>query len=152
MSLYSQNQKSDDPIDILLVEDTKSDARLIQEAFEEIDQETTIQTITDGDEAIDVLTQKAADGSLPDFVFVDLNPPERAGRNVLKTIKADPDLHCLPVIMLLHPESEGDIVQYYHAHANACLRKPTDSAEFISLAETIKRFWFDQVHLPPVSA
>lgn len=152
MSTLSK-QKSDTPVEILLVEDNPGDIRLLQEAFDATSTETDLQTITHGDDAIEFLTRQATEepSSLPDLVFVDLGLPGRHGCEVLEAIRENSQLKRLPVIILTSSDANEDIARCYDALANAYLTKPSDLEGFISLAEMIEVFWFDQVQLPTVS-
>lgn len=152
MSTFSK-QNSDTPIEILLVEDNPGDIRLFQEAFDATSTETDLQTITNGDEAIEFLTERVEEepSALPDIVFVDLELPGRHGCEVLEAIRESSRLKRLPVIILTGSDASEDITRCYDALANAYLTKPSDLDEFVSLAEMIEVFWFDRVRLPTVS-
>lgn len=148
----STRRETGDPTEVLLVEDTPGDARLVQEAFTSIDSEATLHTVTEGEEAIDVLKQRrnGESASLPELVLVDLNLPGVDGCDVLELIRADSQLQSLPVIMLTSSKAADDVRRCYDAHANAYLTKPTDLDEFVSLVETLERFWFEYARLPPI--
>lgn len=150
---HSYRRTSDEPIDLFLVEDNPGDVRLTRAAFKAGDSETRLRSVTDGDDAVDLLTREATDESLTstDFVLLDLNLPGMDGCEVLETIKANPQLHHLPVIMLTSSEADEDIKRCYAAGANAYLTKPDTPDEFRSLVETVEQFWFEHVELPPVS-
>ncbi|NHN47314.1 response regulator [Halostella sp. JP-L12] len=153
MPNHNRHRRTDEPIDVLLVEDNPGDVRLTREAFAATDAETTIRAVDDGDDAVERLARRSASesASLPDLALVDLNLPGRDGCGVLEAIRDDPDLRRLPVVMLTSSEDREDIAQCYDANANAYLSKPTDPAEFVALAEAVEDFWFDRVHFPPVS-
>ena len=55
----------------------------------------------------------------PALVLLDLNLPRRSGLEVLGELKADPDLHTIPVVVLTTSQAEADIVRSYELHANA---------------------------------
>ncbi|WP_339104212.1 response regulator [Haloterrigena salinisoli] len=139
-------------IEILLVEDNPGDVRLIEEAFKEIDIEVALQIAMDGVEALEVLAQEEQTGTsaYPELILLDLNLPKKDGYDVLRHIRNDPDLSHLPILVLTSSEDEGDISKSYDLAANAYLTKPTDPAEFISLVQSIERFWIQAVELPPV--
>lgn len=144
---------SDEPIDVLIVEDNPGDVRLLREAFEAADSETTLHPVGDGDDAVDFLRRRADAESrtLPDLVLLDLHLPGKDGCAVLEAIRGDARLELLPVIVLTGSEDREDIERCYDAHANAYLTKPTSPEEFASLVESVERFWFERVQLPPVS-
>lgn len=146
--------RSEEPREVLLVEDNPGDARLMREAFETVEAETTLHTVTTADDALDFLRRRVDDDSLPlpDLVLLDLKLPGKDGSEVLETVRGDPQLRLLPVIVLTSSEDSEDIERCYDAQANAYLTKPVDTGEFDSLVNSVERFWFGQVRLPPVSA
>lgn len=99
------------------------------------------------------MTRRSTDesASLPTLALIDLNLPGMDGCEVLGTIRDDPQLQCLPVIILTSSTARDDVVRCYNANANAYLTKPTTPDEFISLVTAIERFWFEKVQLPPIS-
>lgn len=146
--------RSEKPREVLLVEDNPGDARLMREAFETVEAETTLHTVDTADDALDFLRRRVDDDSLPlpDLVLLDLKLPGKDGSEVLESVRNDPQLRLLPVIVLTSSEDSEDIERCYDAQANAYLTKPVDADEFDSLVNTVERFWFGQVRLPPVSA
>lgn len=143
---------SDKPTEILLVEDNPADVRLISEAFAATDRETSLRTATDGYEALRSLKRQAAVESktLPDLALIDLNLPGKNGCDLLESIRDDPNLRCLPVIILTSSDDDADIVRCYQATANAYLTKPTTHEEFVSLIDALEQFWCEQVRFPPI--
>lgn len=153
MSNYARQRSPSEPIDVLLVEDNPGDVRLTREAFETTDAETALHVVRDGDAAVERLTRREGDDPAmpPDLALIDLNLPGRGGCEVLEAIRDDPDLGRLPVIMLTGSEASDDIAQCYDANANAYLSKPSGPDEFSDLMAAVETFWFQHVHLPPVS-
>jgi CheY-like chemotaxis protein len=145
------NHRNGDPIDILLVEDNPGDVRLTQEAFKEGQINNTLHVVRDGEAALDFLYQRGehADAARPSLVLLDLNLPKVSGMEVLDKIKDDPDLRCLPVIILTGSEAEEDIIRGYELHTNAYLTKPVTPDEFIELVQSFEDFWFTLVRFPP---
>lgn len=139
-------------MDVLLVEDNPGDVRLIREAFSTLERGTALEIVTRGDEAVELLTQQATDDSLPDIALLDLNLPGRDGCGILETIRDDPRLQYLPVVILTSSEAEEDIARCYDANANAYVTKPTDPTAFRAVAEAVERFWFETAQLPPIPA
>ncbi|MGQ3413171.1 response regulator [Natrinema versiforme] len=143
---------SSDPVSILLVEDNPGDVRLIEEAFKSAGFATTFHTVTDGSAAIEFLQDRAAVEAGPDLdlMLLDLNLPRTDGFEVLETIKDDPALSSLPVLVLTSSEATEDIVKSYELCANAYLTKPTDPDEFADIGRAVESFWIDEATLPPV--
>ncbi len=137
-------------VDILLVEDNPADIRLTQEAMRESRLINKLNVVMDGVEAIAYLRQegKYANATRPDIVLLDLNLPKMDGREVLDTIKNDPDLKSIPVVILTTSEAETDILKSYDSHANCYIAKPVAFEKFAKVVNLIENFWFTIVKLP----
>lgn len=136
---------------IMLVEDNPADLRLTQEVFEEAEFEHRLLVARDGEQALAMLRGTPPHGELPlpDIVLLDLNIPRKNGLEVLRSMKQDPRLKRIPVLILSTSRAETDFAAAYDAHANAFVTKPTDWGEFAELARLIRDFWLKVVQLPP---
>jgi two-component system, chemotaxis family, response regulator Rcp1 len=139
-----------EPIEILLVEDNRGDARLAEEALKESKVRNRLHHVEDGVEAMRFLRREGAyEGvSAPDLILLDLNLPRKDGREVLAEVKEDPKLRMIPVVVLTTSEAERDLVKSYDLHANAYIVKPLDLNRFIGIVQAIEHFWFSVVKLP----
>ena len=139
-----------EPIDILLVEDSQGDVRLIREALKEGKLLNNLFVAKNGVEAMDFLFKrgKFSDARRPDLVILDLNLPKKDGREVLEEIKTSPDFKRLPVVILTTSSAERDILGSYKMHANCYIVKPLDMYQFIEAVKSIEDFWLSVVHLP----
>ncbi len=139
------------PIEILLVEDNPADVRLTQEALREEKLHNNLSVVKDGVEALAFLRKegKYADAVRPDLILLDLNLPRKDGREVLREIKADESLKCIPVVVLTVSDAEGDILKSYNLHANCYITKPIDLHQFSRVVKSIQDFWLTIVKLPP---
>jgi chemotaxis family two-component system response regulator Rcp1 len=138
------------PIEILLVEDSPGDVRLVQENLKEAKVRNTLNVVGDGVEAMAYLRNegKYKDASRPDLVLLDLNLPKKDGRQVLTEIKSDEYLKCIPVVVLTISKAEEDIMKSYALHANAFISKPVDLNKFLKVVKAIEDFWLTVVKLP----
>jgi two-component system, chemotaxis family, response regulator Rcp1 len=139
------------PIEILLIEDNPADVRLTKEAFKEARVRNNIHVVQDGDSALAFVQQQAPyeDAPRPDLILLDLNLPKKDGREVLAEIKADPQIHLIPVVILTTSDDEGDVLRSYNLNANAYLVKPIDVIRFIKMVQSLSDFWLTFVKLPP---
>ena len=136
--------------DILLVEDSPTDAAIMVAAFERVGCSKQIQVVQDGVEAIDLLRQIGLNGKadLPQLILLDLNLPRKSGHEVLYEIKANPQWQGIPAIVLSSSSTAVDIAKSYQLHANAYIAKPITLGDYELIAKRIHDFWLQTVKLP----
>ena len=141
------------PVEILLVEDSPADVRLMEEALVQNGIPHHLSVVGDGMEASALLKQegKYAGAPRPDIILLDLNLPRKNGREVLAQIKADEDLRRIPVVVLTVSKDKEDILQSYNNHANCYIIKPFGLDQFINAVKSIRHFWLTIATLPPRS-
>ena len=135
-----------EPIVILLVEDEEAHAEIVRRNFENCRMANQLIHVSDGQSALDYLYRRNGFGQpgkapRPGIVLLDLRLPKVDGLEVLKTIKADPHLSAIPVVILTTSKAEADMVKAYDHHANSYLVKPVDFAQFQALMETFGYYW-----------
>lgn len=137
-------------IKILFVEDNEGDIVLTLEALKEAKINNHITVLRDGEEALLYLKKKGKykNAVTPDLVLLDINLPKTDGKEVLAEIKKDRELMVIPVVILTTSDSEKDILESYHNHANCYITKPVDFKKFMSVIHLIKDFWISIVQLP----
>ncbi|MCA1991325.1 MAG: response regulator [Coleofasciculus sp. S288] len=147
MSTYNPSKA----IDILLIEDSRSDALLTIESLSESTTVNKLHWVRDGVAAIDFLYKQGdyTDAPRPDLILLDLNLPKKNGRDVLAQIKGDDDLKTIPVIVLTTSTDEEDVLRIYALQANSYLVKPIDLEQFIAVVKSIENFWLASVTFPP---
>lgn len=141
------------PIEILLIEDSPSDADLTIETLSEAKILNNLHVVEDGVEALAFLRREHEYAQMPrpDLILLDLNLPRKDGREVLAEIKSDPDLEIIPVVVLTTSAAEEDILKSYKLHANCYVTKPVGLEEFIRIIKLIEFFWLAAVKLPPAN-
>jgi chemotaxis family two-component system response regulator Rcp1 len=132
---------------ILLVEDSRADAKIIERALKEGKIDHRLTVIPDGRQALDYLFAarddvRAAEDE-PDLILLDLNLPGIDGCQVLTQIKRDPYLRMIPVVILTTSIREEDIVQTYMAGANTYIPKPTEYPNYRDLVAILRGYWID---------
>ncbi len=141
---------SSDLVRVLLVEDSRADARLILEVFKEEKIAVNVDIVRDGEEAMFYLHRQGQyqEKLPPDLIILDLNLPKKDGREVLDEIKNDSALKTIPVIVLTTSQSEEDIHRSYGLQASCYVTKPIDLNEFVKIIKSIDEFWFTAVRFP----
>jgi CheY-like chemotaxis protein len=138
------------PIQILLVEDSPSDAQLTLAALKMGKVVNQVSHVEDGVEAMEFLRHegKYAQSQRPDLILLDLNLPRKDGREVLEEMKGNPDFQLIPVVILTTSQAEQDIIRSYKLHANCYITKPVNFDRFLEVVQSIENFWLTVVALP----
>ncbi len=138
------------PREILLIEDSPSDADLAREALGQGKILNNLHFVEDGVEAMKFLRRKEPYLRVPrpDLILLDLNLPKKTGVEVLTEIKADQSLKLIPVVILSTSAAQEDIIQSYSLHANCYITKPVDFIQFTKVIRLIEEFWLAVVQLP----
>ena|SRR5450432_2643912 len=138
------------PVEILLVEDNPGDVRLTREAFIDGKVHNHLSVVEDGEKALAFLRRQGefSDAPRPDLVLLDLNLPGKDGCEVLAEMKADPDLNCIPVVVLTTSEADEDILKAYNLNVNCYIHKPVDLEQFVKVVKSVESFWLTVVKLP----
>ena len=142
------------PAVILLAEDDPGDQELTRRALEQSRIRNELYIVEDGEEALDYLLRRGkyedpASSPKPDLMFLDLNIPKMDGKQLLKQIRADPNLRRIPVVALTTSKQESDIIHTYDLGANSYIVKPVNMDQFINAIKVLKDYWFQIVVLPP---
>lgn len=140
---------------ILLAEDSQKDVELTLAALEEHNLMNKVDVVSDGAEALDYLycRGKYRDRAPepPVVVLLDLKMPKVDGLEVLRTIKQDPQLRALPVVMLTSSREERDLVESYKVGVNAYVVKPVEFQRFVHAIKDLGAFWA-VINEPPPAA
>ena len=138
-------------VTILLVEDDKGHARLIEKNLQRVGIHNPIIHLDDGQKALDFLFCRAEykDKALPTplIVLLDLNMPILDGYQVIKQMKANPLTHRIPVIVLTTTGNAGEVQFCYELGCNVFIKKPI---EYHGFCEAIRKLgmFLDIVMVP----
>ena len=145
-----KNYQNFRPIEILLVEDSPSDANLTIREFSKAKIANNLHWVEDGETAMEYLRNQGEflDAPRPDLILLDLNLPGMDGREVLEEVKSDTDLKRIPIVILTTSNDEQDVLRSYNLNANCYVTKPIDIEQFINVVQLIKEFWLAAVLLP----
>src|SRR5690606_31799947 len=99
--------------------------------------------VEDGEQALAYLYRQPPyhDHRNVDLILLDLKAARIDGVEVLRRIKADPELRALPVVVLSATLSQEDIDAAYRHHANSFLVKPLDFNEFQCMVNDLLTYW-----------
>lgn len=115
---------------VLVVEDDAGILRQI--AFNLESHGYLVQTAVTGLEALKILMQNRAD-----LLITDVMMPEMDGNELVSSVRADPDLADMPVIMLTARSQDEDMMQGYNSGTDLYLTKPFNPAELVTFVKRI---------------
>lgn len=131
---------------ILQLEDDDNDVMFLEYAFKAAQIPNPLQTVRDGQAAIDYLMGAGAFADrarfpLPILALLDLKTPRLSGQDVLKWIRAQPAFQNLVCVILSASGNQHDVNAAYAAGANAYLVKPAGLDKLTDLMRALQTFW-----------
>ena len=140
-------------IEILLVEDSASDAEMTIRALKKSGLANRLLHLKNGAEALDFLFSKGEYAgspieNIPKVILLDLKMPKVNGIEVLMKIKADERTRKIPVVMLTSSQEDPDIKQCYDLGVNSYVVKPVEFGEFHKAISSLGLYWMI-VNQPP---
>jgi two-component system, OmpR family, alkaline phosphatase synthesis response regulator PhoP len=115
---------------VLVVEDDPGILRQIAYSLEAYGYE--VATAMTGLQALKQLIR-----SRPDLLITDIMMPEMDGHELVSSVRADPELADLPVIMLTARVQDEDMMQGYQNGTDLYLTKPFNPAELVTFVQRI---------------
>jgi len=132
------------PVTILLAEDDDGHAQLVQRNLERAGLLNGFLRVRDGQELLDCLSSRGSshaqtlDEAL--VVLLDINMPRIDGIEALRQIKANPETHRTPVIMLTTTDDPREIDRCYELGCNVYITKPVEYDGFIDAIRRLGLF------------
>ncbi len=132
-------------VDILLAEDTATDAEMTIRALRKRGLANHLVWVKDGSEAIDFLFRKGKFQELPSgrpkLILLDVKMPKIDGIEVLRQVRQNERLRTLPVVMLTSSAEERDVLESYRLGANSYIVKPVDPLDFDRVISDTGLYW-----------
>jgi two-component system, sensor histidine kinase and response regulator len=110
---------------ILIVEDSPTQAKLLRLILE--DNGYTVEAASNGVEALECVRRRK-----PSLIITDIVMPEMDGFALCKTLKSDPNLRLIPVMLLTSLSDSQDVIKGLQAGADCFLTKPYEDTFLIS--------------------
>lgn len=135
---------------ILIVDDDEGHAILIRENLEAAGLRNRIEHFRDGQAILDFFFKGPPHVSETFLILLDIRMPKVDGIEVLRRLKADPELRKLPVIMLTTTDDSRDVMRCHELGCNVYMQKPVDYDRF---SEAIRRLgqFVPLLHLPQLT-
>jgi CheY-like chemotaxis protein len=132
-------------VDILLVEDSPTDAELVLRALRKGKLANNVTWVKDGVEALDFIFRRGAYAGRPEqnpkLILLDLKLPKVDGIEVLKRIKADERTRVIPVVMVTSSAEGRDVTASYELGANSYIVKPVEFERFSETVAAAGFYW-----------
>jgi CheY-like chemotaxis protein len=141
-------------VQMLLAEDSPSDADLILASMAKDGYAGAIHVVHDGVEALDFVFCRGdyADRDQdpgPRVIVLDVKLPKVDGFEVLRQLKADERTRCIPVVMLTSSNIDSDVARGYDLGANSYVQKPVDFEQFRRTVRHLGLYWMTMNEQPP---
>ena len=130
---------------LLLVEDDEVDILNVDRALREMDAGTELVVARTAEEALTHL--RAPGRPRPGLVLLDIKMPGMDGHEFLATVRKDPSLGSLPIVVLTASQLEEDKLRMHSLGITGYLAKPATPAEFLQRLGLLARYW--SVNEPP---
>jgi len=126
---------------ILYLEDDDPSASLFEWVVRDLRSTVRIYRVLDCTSAIAFLRRETPfDGApQPHVIVLDINVPGDSGFSVLRAVRSDPLLACLPVIIFSSSTAISDRIEARELGADGYLLKSTDLSTFTAAAELALR-------------
>lgn len=132
-------------VEILLAEDTTTDAEITIRALRKASLANNLIWVKDGQAVLDFLRQTGpfanAGRGRPKLILLDIKMPKLSGIEVLQVIKSDPSLRTIPVVMLTSSAEEIDVAKSYDLGVNSYIVKPVDFEQLMKVAQQLGLYW-----------
>jgi CheY-like chemotaxis protein len=125
---------------VLIADDDLGHVRLIEKNLSRAGLHNPIERFENGQDILDFLFgrgahQRAKEASY--LLLLDIRMPKVDGVEVLRQIKADPELRKIPVIMLTTTDDPREVE---HCHALGCSNYVVKPVDYDKFAEAVKQF------------
>jgi CheY-like chemotaxis protein len=137
------------PLTIIVVEDNPVDVYLIRWVLNAHELPHELHVIDNGDHAMEYVNQLAHEERRrsPTIMLLDLNLPQRDGRELLQRVKSIPQGSDIRVVVVTSSTNPTDQQETLAMGADAYFVKPYHLNEFMQLGDLIKHLTFDNA--PP---
>ncbi|MBI5592445.1 MAG: response regulator [Deltaproteobacteria bacterium] len=144
---------SDNDAEILLVEDSPLDAKIMLLQLEKAGYAERTLWVKSGEEAIDYLLGMGNYAMRnrqmnPKVIFLDLFLPEMSGFEVLQLLKMYDWTKSIPIIMLTNSAEETDMMDSFAKGVVSYIVKPLSQEGLARALAELERLWQPDHHLP----
>lgn len=118
---------------IVIADDDADDVEMFQSAIDETCPDIELSVATDGAKLIKLLEKMPT----PDAIFLDLNMPNKSGKECLEEIRANDDFDDVPIVILSTSNQQDEIKFCLNNGANHYFVKPNSYSGLKNIIESI---------------
>lgn len=138
--------KTENTVEILLVEDNMSDAELAIRALKKKNLGNNLIHLKNGAEALDFIFGQGVYAGrdiniTPKVILLDLKMPKLNGMEVLARIRADERTKKIPVVVLTSSKEDPDVNECYRLGVSSYIVKPVDFDNFLKAVSEFGFYW-----------
>ena len=136
---------------VAVLDEDPDDRLLLQEAFEQCRQDIELHFFKKGEELFDYLNRSKADccknGGAADLVILGLVLPWESTFEIIATIKSNPGLKQIPIIVLIGLVPDALIKKFYDLGVNTVIVRPVAWDELVNVVKKTCDYWFGPVKM-----
>jgi DNA-binding response OmpR family regulator len=142
------------PVTIVMIEDDEGHARLIERNIRRSGINNEIVPFSNGTDALKYLLgngKSLARRGEALLILLDLNLPDMTGLDILRQVKENSDLKCVPVVVLTTTDDTQEIKRCYELGCNVYIVKPVNYENFAHAIRQLGLF-FSVIQVPAAAS
>ncbi len=140
---------------LLIVDDDDGHALLVRDNLREAGLSNSLLHFKDGQAILDFLFQRGSglkrQHGQSYLLLLDIRMPKVDGVEVLRQVKADPELRKLPVIILTTTDDPREVERCHALGCSVYIQKPLDYGKFVEAVKSLGLF-IKLVLVPPLNS
>jgi CheY-like chemotaxis protein len=124
-------------IDVIVADDEPADNLLLALAAQDADVEMNFTFAEDGEELMQILTERVASGKAPDVVVLDIRMPRCTGLEAMELISLSESLRRIPVVMFTTSRRAADMELGLSLGVTRFEIKPSSYPELVAFANEL---------------
>jgi two-component system response regulator len=133
-------------LEIVLVEDSLSDARLTMMALRSGNIANEVIHLKDGEEALDYFFCKGKYANRKvvnpvGLILLDLKMPKLNGIEVIQQLKSNDQTRFIPIAVFTSSQEDPDMKECYRLGVNSYIVKPLDFEQFAKTVREVGLYW-----------
>jgi len=138
---------------ILMVDDDPDEYYLAKEALEESGVQAILLLVANKEELFDYLHNRGQFVDIrryprPGGILLDVNTPMTSGQEVLASLKSDPEIKDIPVVIYAAPKDPEEAMAWHHLGADSHIAKPASFQTMVENMKAFEKYWVAPSLLP----